>query len=82
MLLKQPVPVADAVAVQGQVQSRRTVQKTCSQSAQSSVAQGSIRDLVHSRQGYAVGTQGFFHGIVKIQAQQIVLHSPSHQKFH
>ena len=82
MLLKQPVPVTDAVAVQGQVQSRRTVQKACSQSAQPPVAQGSIRDLIHSRQGYAVGTQGFFHGIVKIQAQQIVLHSPPHQKFH
>ena len=64
MLRKQPVPVTDAIAVQRQVQSCRTVQKACRQSAQTAVAQGSIRDLLHGCQGNAVMLQRSFRRIV------------------
>ena len=82
VLLEQTVLIANAIAVQRQIQCCRTVQKACSQSAQTAVAQCCIFDHFQIRQGNAQFCKGFLCLLHHVQNQQVVVHGTSHQKFH
>ena len=80
-LMEQPVPVAQAVAVQRNVVRGGAVQKACRQPAQTAVAQRGVLDILKIGKGCAARAECIAQGLQNAQRIQIAVDHPPHQIF-
>ena len=80
-LMEQPVPVAQAVAVQRNVVRGGAVQKACRQPAQTAVAQRGVLDILKIGKGCAARAERIAQGFQNAQRIQIAVDHPPHQIF-
>ena len=81
VLLKQTIFIANAIAVEREIQRCCGIQEACSQTSQAAVAQGSILYFFHVGQLETALVKQLFYFIVNTKAKQIVIDCTANQKF-
>ena len=81
VLFEKAIAVADAKAVQRQIQRSRTVQETRCQPAQTAVAQRVVLNFLQRMQGKTVVFAEFICLLEQPQIQQVAEYQATHQKF-